>query len=142
MARYCFNCGTEIEPEWNACANCGAKLKEDQDDYDLSPPQPYQPQPYQSQPYQQPQYPSQQQYYAKPSGENRNGIIAIIAGIIGCFCCGVILGPIAIIYGIKGKNEDAEPTLGTIGLILGVCNLIWGIISLIFIVSGIFFYYS
>lgn len=141
MARYCFNCGSEVDPQWSVCPNCGEKLKEEQEDYQIEPPPTYQPSPYQAPSYTPQQYQAQPQYYAKPAGENKNGVIALILGIIGCFCCGIVLGPVAIIYGIKGRNEDAEPTLGTIGLILGICNIIFGIISMIFIFSGMFYYY-
>ena len=135
MANYCFNCGSEIEAQWNVCPNCGVNLKEEQAHNVIQQPASYQPQPYSSQ-----QYPAQPQYYASPSASNNNGIIALIMGIFG-ICCGLILGPIAIIYGIKGRTQDAEPTLGTIGLILGICDIIYGAIVMVMVLTGMLYYY-
>ena len=56
---------------------------------------------------------------ADVSQDQRNGKIALICGIISLFVLGVILGPIAIIYG--GKSTTTQ---GKVGRILGVIGLV------------------
>jgi hypothetical protein len=54
------------------------------------------------------------------SESNTFGIIAIICGIIGFFIFGLILGIVAVILGYYGRQRDANPTWGLVGLILGI----------------------
>lgn len=51
------------------------------------------------------------------------GKIAIIVGIIGFFFMGLIVGTLAIIFGFLGVARDHSPTLGVIGVILGVIDV-------------------
>jgi hypothetical protein len=62
---------------------------------------------------------------------------SLILGLISLLCCGIILGPIAIIQANKAKQAIAmNPGLqgggmATAGLILGICGLVLNILGLI-----------
>ena len=80
---YCMECGSKIEESWNACPNCGKVLKE------VNVPQPRpvaQPQP------PPPQYQTRlyQRSYSR-GGEKNYGTAALVCGILGLFCGGIIL---------------------------------------------------
>jgi hypothetical protein len=62
---------------------------------------------------------------------------AMILGIVGIFCCGIILGPIALIQGMKAKkNMQASGNLtgqgmATAGIICGIVAIVLSIIGII-----------
>ena len=70
-------------------------------------------------------------------GDNKNGIISLICGILGFFIpfVGLLLAIVAIIFGLKGRKEDDEPLLATIGLILGLIAVIISIIVIVMVIS-------
>jgi hypothetical protein len=62
---------------------------------------------------------------------------ALILGIVSFFCCGIILGPMAIINANKAKQAIAmDPSLtgggmATAGMILGIIALVLNVVGLI-----------
>ena len=70
-------------------------------------------------------------------GDNKKGIISLICGILGFIVpfVGLFLAIVAIIFGLKGRKEDDEPLLATIGLILGLIAVIVSIIVIIMVIS-------
>ncbi|TFG04165.1 MAG: zinc-ribbon domain-containing protein [Promethearchaeota archaeon] len=129
MTNYCPNCGTRVEPTWNACPNCGSVLEKDmiQESRPLPTEQPY------SQQYQQP---------VVRKVKTTNGTISLIFGIIGLVTCcfGLIFGIIAIYYGNKGLKEDDDKTLSQIGLILGIIDFVCCTCYLILFIPLLLYY--
>ena len=121
MANFCPNCGIKVEQTWKACPECGQFFVGVKNI----------PQSYDQQYYQQTsQYPTSTtpQTYPAPYQQrigNDNGTLALVFGLIGLFCCcgAIIFGPLAIIYGNKGKETDDEPTLAQFGFILGIIDI-------------------
>jgi predicted RNA-binding Zn-ribbon protein involved in translation (DUF1610 family) len=62
-----------------------------------------------------------------PTGDGRK---ALIYGLIGLLCFGVILGPVAIYYGNRARSSDEDRGLGTAGMILGVIDLLLFVVFL------------
>jgi len=67
-------------------------------------------------------------------------IAALVLGIVSLFIFGVICGTLAIIFGVKARNEiDRTPGLGgrqmaTAGLVLGILGVVlWAVIILIWL---------
>ena len=60
------------------------------------------------------------------------------------FCCygAIVFGPLAIIFGMKGKETDDDPTLAQIGFILGIINIVCCILMFVamFVIFGFYFY--
>ena len=146
MAKYCFNCGSEIEADWNVCPGCGAKLKEDEFDQEFQTqqlgrpqPQPYQPPTHYPQ---QPQsYHSQYQGYTKRGTGYTYGIISIICSIVGCCCFfGLPLGIAAVILGALGTKRDEQATLSVIGIIIGLISILCSITLMALYGLGYIFY--
>lgn len=65
------------------------------------------------------------------------GIVSIILAIIGFFFAGIILGILAIIFGVIGLSKDDKKVYAKIGIILGIIVLIIGIIVLIIFAAWI-----
>ena len=147
---YCPYCGSSIESSWKVCAHCGQKLVDEEvstvaqkepevqnEKVEAEVPKPvvaqYKPQAYQASP------------------TRANGITALVLGIIGFswsfsliilrivnlyspsgFMVGnlftVMLGIIAIIFGIVGIGKDDSKGMGVAGLILGIASIICFII--------------
>ena len=61
---------------------------------------------------------------------NTWGIIAIILAIIGFFFFGLVLGILAIIFGIIGLSKDDKKIYSKIGIILGIIVPILCILAL------------
>jgi hypothetical protein len=125
MAKYCINCGNELDPSWRACPNCGTTI--------VGPEVPISPQP---------SAPAPPQTYAPtyartyPTGGGNNyGVVALICGIIGLCIGGVFLGIIAIIVGILGLSRDENTSLATAGLILGILDFVCSLILLVALAS-------
>ncbi|MFX0026950.1 MAG: zinc ribbon domain-containing protein, partial [Candidatus Hermodarchaeota archaeon] len=147
---YCPYCGSNIESSWKVCAHCGHSLVDEEvstvtqkepeaqtEEVEAEVPKTvvaqYKPQVYQASP------------------TRANGITALVIGIIGFswsfsliilrivnvyspsgFMVGnlftVMLGIIAIIFGIVGISKDDSKGMGVVGLILGIANIICFII--------------
>ncbi|MFX1278737.1 MAG: zinc-ribbon domain-containing protein [Promethearchaeota archaeon] len=112
---YCIECGLKIEETWNICPQCGKELKKQE----IHQPQPlprFQPQPTA------PRVPTYQKS-SSMAGQNTYGAVALVCGIVGLFCGGIVFGVIAIIIGGLGLNRDENSGMAVIGLILGVIDI-------------------
>ncbi len=76
-------------------------------------------------------YPPAPGGYGAPQESNKKALWSMICGIISLFCCGVILGPVAIVLSNQAKSEIAatggtQPGLGQAkaGLILGIIGIV------------------
>ena len=66
---------------------------------------------------------------------NRYGTIATILGLIGlCIPLGLILGPLAIIFGRIGIKKDEENAVAIIGFILGIIVTFFNIIGIVLLI--------
>jgi hypothetical protein len=84
---------------------------------------------------------------AAPEGTNKKAIWSLVTGILGLFCCPVILSVAAIILSRQAKSEIAGrggsgDGLATAGFVLGIIGLALGVIQLILIATGNGFDYS
>ena len=69
--------------------------------------------------------------YAGPMGQSYQGMAtaALVLGIL-CLCCGVIMGPIAVILGavamngMKKTGNYAGKGMAVAGLVLGICGFV------------------
>lgn len=59
------------------------------------------------------------------------GIASLILGIIGIFFAQIILGPLAIIFGIIGRKKDDSKGSATAWLIIGIIGTILAILFII-----------
>jgi hypothetical protein len=95
--------------------------------------------------------PQQQNPYAPPGGygapepfggggpprEAPGAKQALILGIVSLFCCGIVLGPFAIVNANKAKQAIAmDPSLtgggmATAGMILGIIALVLNLVGLV-----------
>lgn len=126
---FCPNCGTEVEPNWKNCSNCGYKFERETIDTlsegFLTAPLAAPPEILKT------LHPESSES-SKSSGF---GIAAIIIGLIGC-CCFWCAGVLAIILAMIGLAEDDEKALATIGLIIGICGVCGGVFQL-FLIFGL-----
>ena len=124
---YCIECGKEIEESWNVCPSCGKVVRggEAPQPEPVAKPQTQPPQ-YQTRPY--------QRSYSM-GGENTYGAVALVCGIIGLFCGGVIFGIVAIVMGGLGLNRDENSSMATIGLVIGIIDIACFFISWFWIFS-------
>jgi len=63
------------------------------------------------------------------------GMQSFALGLIGIFCCQIVLGPLAIIQGYRALQYESEKSMGNIGIILGVIDII--LIIVVFILKNI-----
>ena len=127
---YCIECGRELEESWHACPSCG-KVRRGA----VNVPQP-QPQPV-AQPQPQPQqYPTRayQKSYST-GGQNSYGTAALVCGIIGLFCGGILFGIIAIVLGGLGLGRDDNTGMAVIGLVLGLIDFVCFFIMMFWVLS-------
>jgi hypothetical protein len=113
---YCQKCGAEVEPNWSACPKCGFKLKEMT--ISLTSPPPI------------------VNITAKSRENNTYGVESLVFGILGLFIMPII-GPIlALVFGIKGKERDDNPSYAKVGFVLGIIGIVeWSIFAIIIILS-------
>jgi hypothetical protein len=117
MAKYCRNCGTELNPSWKLCPNCGVIIDSSvtqtppllQKSATISP---------------------QPTYIRTYSGfsENSYGIISLIFSLIGTIPIlyhGFFVWVIAIITGAMGLKRDNNTVFATVGLILGILECVY-----------------
>lgn len=64
-------------------------------------------------------------------------VISLVVGIVG-FCCGIILGPIAIILGAIGMRREENRGMAIAGLVLGIVTFVCWLLAilLLFILLG------
>jgi hypothetical protein len=82
--------------------------------------------------------------YGAPPESNKKALWSMITGIISLFCCGVVLGPVAIVLSNQAKSEIAatggvQPGAGQAkaGLILGIIGIVGWVIFLLVRLSTI-----
>ena len=151
----CPYCSFEQNDSAAFCEKCGANLKPaqqplEQNPYQQQPQQPYgQQNPYQQQP-QQPYQPYPPPY--PPSAYDigpaqKQAKSAMICGIIGLFCFGLIIGIIALVMGIQSRAKLVKANVqegqgqALAGIILGIIGLVGWAVSLIWlpsILNGLF----
>lgn len=129
---YCQNCGIIIKPEWKVCPNCGGKVQEEDE---LS--QSSQIQPNTSRP----KFSFSRNKIYKPINSsptsNLFGIIAVIFVLFGFImvitipAAGLVLGILAISFGIIGWIRDDVPIIAGIGLFIGITLSFLGIFLLV-----------
>ncbi len=139
MGRFCPNCGSEVDFSWKVCQKCGTSLE-----LEATPqptPQPYAPPaapPYGAPPQYPPgyqQYPPGYQYGAPGAygakGSRPKGTISLILALLGFLCCcccstigGIVMGVIAMVFGMMGLKEDQDKGFAKTGLILGIIDII------------------
>ena len=118
---FCIECGEKLEDSWNVCPKCGKEVRGKEAPM--------------SQPVAQPQpKPPQYQSYSM-AGQSTYGAVALVCGIIGLFCGGVIFGIIAIVMGGLGLNRDENSSMATIGLVIGIIDIACFFIGLFWIFS-------
>jgi hypothetical protein len=74
--------------------------------------------------------------YASPQHE-KGATTSLVLGIVGFFCCGIILGPAAIYEGVKARRKIARSGgalsgdgMALAGIILGIVCTVWFVISM------------
>ena len=88
-------------------------------------------------PYAPPGAPGAPMYPGAGGGEAPGAKQALILGILSLFCCGIILGPIAIVNANKARQAIAmDPSLrgggmATAGLVLGIIAVVLNVIGII-----------
>ena len=134
---FCPQCGTKIVASWNACPNCGHNLKSEFVNQQPSPAQI----PKESYSQQKPQYQARQYqpYGCRTRGNNTNGIVALILGLLGLFGVIPVVGSIiGIALGAIGKNKDDDPKMAKAGLIIGIIGIVLWIAFYLWVFSWIF----
>lgn len=129
---YCQNCGIKIEPEWNVCPNCGRKVQEEGE---LSHPLRIQPTT------SRPKFSFSRNPIYKPIKSspvsNIYGIIALFFVLFGFITvitihvAGLVLGILAVSFGIIGWIRDDVPSIAGIGLFIGITVSLLGIFLLV-----------
>lgn len=59
---------------------------------------------------------------ASSGASSNEGTKALIFGLLSLFICAVIFGPLAIVSGLKARQEGS--VLGTVGIVLGILGII------------------
>ena len=64
------------------------------------------------------------------------GIASLICGLVGFFCCGVILGPAAIILGILQLKKQSGKGLAIAGIVTGaISTLLYVVMIIIYVIA-------
>ena len=115
---FCPGCGTQIEPNWQVCPSCGIKLQGGIQSNTSPPPIVYS--------------------TSQQSESNTYGIEALVFAILGFIIMPIFGSILGIIFGIKGKDKDDNPSYAQFGLVLGIiglaCWLIFGFVVISFLV--------
>lgn len=111
---YCQECGTEIEVEWSVCPKCGFNLRGST--ISLTSPPPI------------------VNITASSRENNTYGIESLVFGILGFFVMPILGSILAIVFGIKGKDRDDNPSYAKVGFILGIIGIFGGVIFIILII--------
>jgi hypothetical protein len=82
--------------------------------------------------------------YGVPGGVPANhprAVLILVLGIVSLFCCGIITGPIAIIFANKAKAEinASNGTLGGAGMVQAgfILGIIGTVLSILWIIIGV-----
>jgi hypothetical protein len=111
---YCPKCGARNPASASFCTKCGASF---------TPAAPAQAPPAQA-----------PQYVSKPSGHTGMGTASLVMGILSIFIFGIILGPLALIFGAIAWGRDRD-SFGLAGLILGLIAVILWVIVLVWVLT-------
>ena len=115
---FCPGCGTQSEPNWQVCPKCGYKLHDGSQSNTKPPPIIYS--------------------TSQQSESNTYGIEALVFAILGFIIMPIFGSILGIIFGIKGKDKDDNPSYAQFGLVLGIiglaCWLIFGFVVISFLV--------
>jgi Domain of unknown function (DUF4190) len=76
-------------------------------------------------------------YGAPPPAQAGSGkaVWALVAGIVGLFCFGIILGPVAIVIGRQAQREGRPGGMAKAGEILGYIDVVLFVLGVIYLVS-------
>ena len=74
------------------------------------------------------------------TADNSKGTWSLVTGILSFFCCGIVLGIVAIVLGVQGRNAAARGTATNGGM--ATAGMVLGIIGLVVNTIGSFWYYS
>jgi hypothetical protein len=76
-------------------------------------------------------------YGAPPPAQSNSSkpVWSLVCGIIGLFCFGIILGPVAIILGRQAQREGRPGGMAKAGEILGYVDVALFIVGVIYLVS-------
>lgn len=79
-----------------------------------------------------------------PVGNNQKAVWSLIVGIVGIFCSGIVLGPIAIALGIIARKEIGRSAgmqsgtgMATAGIVLGVISVVFTLIVFAFVLPDL-----
>lgn len=72
---------------------------------------------------------------------NKKAIASLVTGVLGLFCCPILLSVAALILSRQAKTEIATrggggEGLATAGLVLGIVGLVLGVVQVILIATG------
>ncbi|MCC8168260.1 MAG: DUF4190 domain-containing protein [Clostridiales bacterium] len=83
-----------------------------------------------------------------PPQKQGNGmaVASLVLGIIGIVACccswifGAVLGILAIVFGVKGRQQDPGNSMATAGMVLGVISLILAAVNVVvaFVISFVY----
>lgn len=119
---FCPGCGTQTEQNWQVCPKCGYKLH-NIDQFNTKPPPII--------------YSTSHQ-----SETNTYGIEALVFSILGFIIMPILGSILGIIFSIKGKNKDDNPSYSQFGLVLGIIGLACWLIFGFSIISFLIFVFS
>ncbi|MHA1669305.1 MAG: hypothetical protein ACTSV5_01875 [Promethearchaeota archaeon] len=110
---FCPGCGIQTESNWQVCPMCGYKFQDvfqsNTTNTSINPPPII--------------YDSSQQ-----SERNTYGIEALVFAILGFIMIPIFGSVLGIVFGIKGKEKDDNPSYALFGLILGIIGLAYWLI--------------
>jgi hypothetical protein len=110
--KFCIVCGQAIKISSSSCKYCGATVEPVKNKVEWK----------------------QHGIVLREEGKGL-GIQSFALGLIGIFCCQILLGPLAIIQGYRALKYESEKSMGNIGIILGVIDII--LIIVVFILKNI-----
>jgi len=119
---FCPGCGTQTEPNWQACPKCGYKLQDGSKPNTKPPPIIYS--------------------TSQQSESNTYGIEALVFAILGFIIIPILGSILGIVFGIKGKDKDDNPSYALFGLVLGIIGLACWIIFGFAIISFLILIFS
>lgn len=119
---FCPGCGTQTESNWKACPKCGYKLQDGTISITSPPPIIYR--------------------TSQQSESNTYGIEALVFAILGFIMIPILGSILGIIFGIKGKDKDDNPSYAQFGLILGIIGLACWVIFGFAIINFLVFIFS
>jgi len=82
-------------------------------------------------------------YGGPPPGTSQKAVWSLVTGILSLFCCGLVLGIVAIVLSRSAKAEIASTGKGgggmaQAGLVTGIVGVIFFIVQIILISTGAF----